>query len=213
MPLIGDNAGSLLPGALDTLNAAYDPNIGPAVNFLEAVLGFYPPAAITTPLAQSVPDFLAGSSVTLTAGSVILTPLYLRAGQTISKLSIITAVTAASTPTHAWAGLASFGTSPLVLAISADGLTTAIAADSLITYTLGTAYVVPTTGFYYGFICVAGTAGPTAAAASLGVGHGRGTQAPYVSGPGDTGKTTPYAVGGAVTAPTAGGGVLLMYAN
>ena len=210
----GENAGTLLPNTIDTFNSAYDPNLGPALAAVEQMLGLgQPPSALTNILAQTIPDYLAGDTVTLTAGTVVSCPIWLQAGVKYSKLSVITAATAASTPTNQWAGLATNVTAPVVLAISADGTSTAIAADTVITYTLGTAYTPTTTGYFQFFICVAATTGPTVAALSLGASHGRANVTPYVAGNGGTSKTTPPAVGAALTAVTVGTGVVLAYAT
>jgi len=214
MPQVGENAFTNFPGAIDTLNADYDPNIGPAVIQLEFTEGCVPVSTLTGITSQTVPDQLASSTVTLTAGTIVQTYIGLQKGQIVSKLSIVTAATAAGTPTNSWAGLASpVGATPKVVAISADGLTGAIAANSVVTFTLSSPYTVPTTGWYLAFVCVAATTGPTAAAApSLGA-AGRGAIAPFVSGPGATAQTTPPALGATLTATTASGAIPLIYAN
>src|ERR1035437_2148573 len=106
MPIIGSNAGTGFPNTFDTLGGTYDPNIGPAVTQMQFVEGCIPTGTLTNVTAQSIPDTTATSSVTLTAGTVVQTYIGLRAGQTVTNLSIITAATAASTPTNQWAGLA-----------------------------------------------------------------------------------------------------------
>jgi hypothetical protein len=214
MPVIGSQAGTVFPNSYDTLGGAYDPNIGPAVTQMQFVEGCVPTGTLTNVTAQSIPDITATSSVTLTAGTVVQTYIGLRAGQTVTNLSIITAATAASTPTNQWAGLAyPVGTTPKVVAVSADGTTAAIAANTVITFAMGTPYVVPVTGWYLAFVCVAATTGPTAAAAVTLGANGRGTAAPWLGGPGGTGKTTVPAVGATLTATTAAGAQLLVYAN
>lgn len=182
----------------------YDPAIADAVNALQMNSGSFQTTQVTNCLATNFSEDLATSSVTATAGSVVLTTIPLRAGMVINKISFITAVTAASTPTNQWAGIATgFGaTSPKCAAISADGLTAAMAADTLITFSLSSAYTVPTNALYYVFFCVAATAGPTVAAAVTLGAHGRGNVTPYKSGIGDTGKTTPYAIAATVAKPT-----------
>lgn len=197
-------ASTSFPNSMDGFaDGAYDPGIADAVNSLESLVGLST-GVVTNVLTQTMQEELATSSVTATAGSVVLSAITLKAGWTINKLSFITAVTAASTPTNQWAGLAfAFGgTTPKCVAISADGLTTAMAADTVITYTLATPYVVTTSGLYYAFFCVAGTTGPTVAAAVTLGAHGRGNVTPFISGLGDTGKTTPYTIGATVAKPT-----------
>ena len=215
MPLVGETAGTVFPGAIDTqYMAEYEPGVIEAVKQLEFSEGCIPVGTLAGVTSQSVPDSIANTSVTLTAGTVTQTYIGLRAGQTVTKLSIITGATPATTPTNQWAGLASpVGATPLVVAISPDGLTAAMAANTVISFTLTTPYVVPTTGWYLAFVCVAATTGPTAAAGtSLGA-TGRGAIAPFIAGPGGTAKTTPPAIGVALTATSASGPQLLVYAN
>lgn len=188
-----------------------DPSVPLAVNAIESMIGALAPASLTGVFAQSMPDSLASSSLTSTAGTVFLTAQYFTAGQVLTHLNFVTAVTAASTPTNQWAVVASFKSSPLCLAIGTDGLTTAIAADTVIS--LPIAYTIPTSGLYYVGHCIAGTTGPTIAAAPTLSAHGRGNVAPFTSGPGDTGKTTPYTVGAAVAKPTVAAAEPLYYFN
>lgn len=203
-------------------HGAYDPAIADAVNYLQATEGCFPPETLNNVISQSLPDTLATSTVTLTAGTVFQTPIALVQGQTVNNLSIITAQTAASTPTNQWAGLAypfnpgsgkfSEATSKVV-AISADGLTAAVAANTIITFALSTPYVVPTSGYYIAFVCVAATTGPNAAAGTTLSANGRGAIEGWFAGPGDTTKTTPYAVGNTIGETTAASAQLLVYAN
>ena len=215
------NAVTNLPNSNDVFLADYDPTIGPALTVVEAMLGFFPPETLSGKvIAQTIPDYHAGDTVTLTAGDVVQAPIFLQAGQLISNLSVITAATAASTPTNQWAALcgpsdAGAGTdvTTKVLAVSADGTSTAITADTVITFALGTAYTVPTTGWYTVAVCVAGTTGPTVAGLTLGGAHGRAAVEAFLAGIGATGQTTPPAVGATVTELTAGEGVMLVYAT
>lgn len=207
------NAGTNFPGGVDTFNAAYDPDLGPAVAQIESLLGAgEQPTAIAAQSikAQSFPDILATSSLASTAGTVFAQLITLTAGTTISKISY-NVFTAASTPTAQWAGLASFLTTSKVLAISADGTTAAQAIDTVITYTLATPYVVPTSGLYYAFHCVAGTTGPAIAASPTLGAHGRGNITPFTSGPCATSQSTVLAVGSTFTQPTAAAATPLYY--
>jgi hypothetical protein len=212
--MAGNQAASTFPGKLDTLNSAYDPNLGPAVMAMQNFYGGYTgPSALTGVTTQSFPDELATSSLTATAGTVFATLMTLAAGTVVNNISVVTAVTAANTPTHQWAGIASFATTSKVLASSADGTSGAIGADTVITFALTAAYTVPTTGLYYVYFCVAGTTGPTiAAGVTLGA-HGRGNVAPYPSGPCATGQTTVLAVASTFTQPTAAAAAPLIYLN
>lgn len=206
------NAASTFPMTLDTLNAAYDPDTGPAVMAMQNFYGGYTgPASLTSVVAQSFPDEVATSSLTVTAGTVFATIMTFAAGTVIKKISVVTAVTAASTPTNQWAGIATVATTAKVVAISTDGLTAAVAADSVISFALATAYVIPVSGQYYVFFCIAATTGPTVAAAVTLGGHGRGNVAPFLSGPCATGQTTPPAVAATLTQPTAAAAAPLVY--
>ena len=206
------NVSSNFPTTMDALSeGAWDASVSVAVQNIEQWVGGYIGPTLSNVFAQTISDEIASSSVTATAGSVVLSLIQLRAGATVNKISFITAVTAASTPTHSWAFIASTATQPLCLAVSADSLTAAIAADALQTYTLATPYPVTTSGLYYVGFCVAGTTGPTVTAAVTLGSHGRGNVTPYTSGIGDTGKTAPYAVAGNVTAPSSSLAAPLIY--
>ena len=208
------NATSTFPGTLDTLNAAYDPDCGPAIQKVQEFFGGYVgPASLTGVNMQSLPDELATSTIQPTSGTVELYLMQFRAGHVINNISFVTAASAGSTMTHQWAGVASYvaGSNGKCLAISADGTSAAIAADTAISFALSTPYTVPTSGYYYVFYCIAASTVPTIAAApSLGS-HGRGNVAPIIAGPGDTSQTTPYVVGATVTAPTAAAAATLLY--
>lgn len=197
------NASTNFPNKPDTFNAAYDPDLGPAVSAMQSFYGGYlGPSALTASFTQALPEEAVTGSLTATAGTVFAGLITLNAGQTVSKLSFITAVTATSTPTNQWAGIASFATTSKVLAISADGLTAVDAADTVLTYSMGTPLPITASGLYYYFVCFAATAGPTlAAGVTLGA-HGRGNVAPFISGPCATGQTTPLAVASTFTQPT-----------
>lgn len=219
MPVIGSQAGTSFPASVDVLNASYDGSVGPALSQVQGTIGCFPPEAVKNVTAQSIPDIAATSSLTMTAGSVFQTPIYLRAGQTVTNLLVISAVTAVSTPTNQWFGLASpfdvLGVTDTakVVAISADGLTAAIAADTVFTFAMTTPYVVPTSGYYIAFGCIAATTGGTfAAGVTLGA-HGRGAVEGWFAGVGGTGKTTPPAVGATLDETTAASAQLLVYAN
>lgn len=208
------NASSVFPMSQDNLNKAYDPSIGPAVMAMQNFYGGYTgPSALTGVTTQSFPDEVATSSLTATSGTVFGSILTLAAGTVVNNISVVTAVTAAGTPTHQWAGIASVATTSKVLASSADGTSAAMAADTLITFALTAAYTIPTTGQYYVYFCVAASTAPTiAAAVSLGA-HGRGNVAPFLSGPCATGQTTVLAVASTFTQPTAAAAAPLLYLN
>lgn len=213
------NAASTYPMVIDAgFNAAgVDPNVGPALQALETFIGGYSgPAAIKNVTMQNFMDELATSTLQPSSGAVALSLVQLRAGQVINNINVLTAATAVSAATHSWAGIASYvaGSNGVALAVSADGGSAAsMAADAVVTFALAPAYTVPASGYYYVYYCIVATTVPTFAAAPTLSGHGRGNIAPFPAGPGDTGKTTPYAVGATVTAPTATAANPLVYLN
>ena len=219
MPLIGNNAGTVFPGGVDSFNAAYDPSIGPALQQLEGTEGFFPPNALSGIISQSVPDLFATSTVTLTAGSVFQTPLYLRAGQTVTNLSYYTATPEPPLrPTSGWASPSRLDFRGQRLPPSAwrsrrtvDGGSPGEHARSRPPCPRPTS--CPTSGYYIAFVCVAATTGPNASAGVTMGTVGRGAFAPWPAGVADTSKTTPYTVGATVGATTAASASLLVYAN
>lgn len=210
-------ASSSYPSTLDTLNAAYDPDCGPAISALQGYLGGYTgPSSLSNVFLQNFMDELATGTIQPASGTVELSLINLRAGMVVNNISLITAAQAGVALLHQWAGIASYvpGSNGKCLAISADGTSAAIAADSVVSFALSTPYVVPTSGEYYLFYCIAVTTTvPTFAATVTLSAHGRGNVAPIPNGPGDTGKSTPYAVGATVTAPTAAAAGTLLYLN
>jgi hypothetical protein len=212
---VGEGAGSTYPMTLDgQFNKAYDPNIGPALNALQQFEGGYVgPSGLSNVIAQSIPDVIANTTLTATAGSVFATIMQFSAGQVINNISIVNNSQTTSTPTHQWAGLATVATTAKVVAVSSDQTTTVVAADTVQTFALTSAYTIPTSGQYYVFFCIAGTTGPTVAAATSLGSHGRGNVAPFNSGPGSTSATTVPAVGSTLTQPTASAAIPLIYIN
>lgn len=211
---VGSGAGSTFPQTLDVLNRAYDPNIGPAVMAMQAFYGGYTgPASLTNVTAQSFPDELATSSLAATAGTVFASIMTLPAGLILNNVNLINAVTATSTPTHQWAGIATVATTSKVLAVTADTTTAVVSADTVQTFAFATPYTILTSGQYYIFFCIAGTTGPTFAAAVTQGSHGRGNVAPFATGPCATGQTTVLAVASTFTQPTVIAAAPLIYLN
>lgn len=167
-----------------------------AVDAIANIIG--PDAAPTNVVAQTIPDILATSSLTCTAGTIFVTRCWVKPNTTVNGFSFITAVTAASTPTNWWLFLAT--SAGVILAITPDQLTTAMAADTEFTVNLTTPYVDTAGGYRYVGIMVAATTGPTiASGVTLGT-HGRGAvkttnKSNVIAASCDTGKTTPPAVG------------------
>ena len=127
----------------------------PAVHASGAVVGPYAVVPVTPTwgptgtIAETIPRNVCTetNNVIFTTGQIAMQLIWLRAGTTVSKISICTATTLATTPTHNAIGLVSVA--GVMLASSADALTQAMAAQTLYTWTMTTPYIVPTTGAYY----------------------------------------------------------------
>ena len=69
------SAASTFPGVLDSLQADYDPNIGPAVAAMQQFLGGYiGPTVLTGVKVQTFPDELASGTLSPTSGTVETAP-------------------------------------------------------------------------------------------------------------------------------------------
>lgn len=95
-------------------------------------------------------------------------PIPVEPGMVVSKVSIFTGATAASTPTHSFAALYGWhATAPPLIAQTVDATTAAIAASGKFDFTLATPVQITTAHAPYGYIYVsvviAGTTIPTAA--------------------------------------------------
>lgn len=120
------------------------------------------------------PGLALTDGAALTAGTTTAVAVPVEYGDVFTKVTILVGATAASTPTHQWAGLysapAAQGT-PAKVAASADGLSGAIAASAAFSFTLSSAYMANPTdspqGYLWVAVCVSGTAAPTAASYTL----------------------------------------------
>lgn len=149
-------------------------------------------------LCQTLPDINATSSLTCTAGTEFYTRIWIPPNSVVTNVSFITAATATSTPTDWWLTLRS--PAAVVLAVTADQLTTAMAADTAFTVKFATPYTTLTGGMFYLSIMVAATTGCTIASGVTLSTHGRGAVASTAKGviiaaSTLTGQTTPPAVG------------------
>lgn len=208
-------AAGLVNASADGFNSTvYDPESANVLNVIESMLGSnnvgtIPAVGLSNVVAQSIPEWAATSALTLTAGTEFNIAVPLAAGTVINNLSLVIG-TAASTPTHSYAGIASFASTSKVLAVSADGLTTAIPTNAVFSFAVP--YTILTNGLYFLFFAIAGTTGPTASASvTLGT-TGRGAFS-FTNGPGATGVTTPPAVAATHTKPTAFAAMPLVYVN
>jgi hypothetical protein len=137
------------------------------------------------------------------SGTLWLQAIWLTAGQTVSSISIFSATTAASVPTHWVFGL--YSAARALLATSTDQTSGAWAATTLKTLSMTTPYLVPTTGIYYiGFFMVATTIITTKGGTAKTGGQLAGTAPTLGGATSDTGLTTVLpANAGAITASTA----------
>lgn len=143
----------------------------------------------TGALAETIPRFLATTNTTVAAsGTLFLQSIYLTAGQLISNITIISATTAAGTPTNYFFAL--YDGTRNKLAESANQTTTAWAANTAKTLAMTTPYRIPTSGLYYiGFMMTATTVntchgGPAKANAVV------SSTPPILHGTSTTGNTT-----------------------
>jgi hypothetical protein len=134
------------------------------------------------------------SSVTsfLTTQRMYVTGIALKAGMTVTNITFVVSSTAASAPTNWWYALYSYhATAPVLLRQTADQTTGAMNANTAYTKALTSAYVVPTSGFYYIGIMVKATTVPTLFALQTSPGQIPAGQVPVLQGQtSDTGLTT-----------------------
>jgi hypothetical protein len=118
--------------------------------------GSEPFYGLTGHLAESIPRIYCTETNTTppVSGTLVLMPIYLKAGMIIQNISYHSATTAAGTPTHWLFGL--YDRNQRRLAVSADQLTAAWAANTLKTLAVTPVYLVPASGIYYvGFMMTA----------------------------------------------------------
>lgn len=142
-------------------------------------------------LAETLPREVCtetNATIPSTSGTLWMQAINLRAGLLISNITLISATTAAVTPTQYIAGLYSYALSKL--AETANQTTAAWAANTMKTLALTTPYRVPTSGIYYiGFYMVAATIVKLKAAANR-TGGQLGGEAPILGGTSTAGLTT-----------------------
>ena len=124
------------------------------------------------------------------SGALFLQAIYLQAGQIVSNITMASATTAAGTPTHYWFALYSGGTSPALLASSADQTSTAWAANTVKTLAMTTPYRVPTSGLYYIGVAMVATTVCTLKGGTARTGGQLASAAPIIAGASSTGITT-----------------------
>lgn len=152
-----------------------------------------PNLGITGTLAETMPRETCpevNTAAPTASGTLFLQAIYLTAGQLVSNITMSTATTAAGTPTHYWFALYSGGTSPALLASSADQTSTAWAATTVKTLAMATPYRVPTSGLYYVGIAMVATTVVTLKGGTARTGGQLASTAPIISGASTTGITT-----------------------
>lgn len=163
-----------------------EPNLGPTGALAET----FDRALATTNTSAAV------------SGTLFLQGIYLNAGQLVSNIGIISATTAAGTPTNYFFAL--YDGARALRAQSANQTTTAWTANTAKTLAMTSAYRVPTSGMYYiGYFMTATTVatlhgGPAKANAVV------SSTVPILHGTSSTGLTTALPdPAGAITAGTA----------
>jgi hypothetical protein len=97
----------------------------------------------------------------LTSGVMTAVPLWLKAGDKVTNLSVLSGATAAATLTHWWFALYSSAATPALLAQSADQVAAAWAADTWKTLALSAPQTITASGIYYAACMVAATTVPS----------------------------------------------------
>lgn len=141
-------------------------------------------------LAETIPrEICPEVNTTMPAsGTLFLQAIYLRAGQTISNITISSATTAVVTPTNQFYAL--YDANRSLLAQTANQTTTAWAANTPRTLPLTASYKVLVSGLYYiGYLMVATTI-PTIKGGTARTGGQLGSLAPILHGASSTGLTT-----------------------
>jgi hypothetical protein len=144
------------------------------------------------------------STIPTASGTLWLQAIWLTAGQTVSNISIHSATTAASGPTHWMFGL--YSGARALLATSTDQTSTAWAATTLKTLAMTTPYLVPSSGLYYiGFFMAVSTTLVTCKGGTAKTGGQLAGQTPILQGATtDTGLTTALpSNAGSITVSTA----------
>jgi hypothetical protein len=144
----------------------------PTQNALQSILGQPANSAqgdlpVRTNLEYTGIGGLLDTAASLVSGVMTAVAVPVDVGMTVTKVSVLTGGTAASTPTHSFAALYSGTTvaAPPLIGQSTDGTTTAIAASARFDFTLTTAQTITAAQAPYGYIwaavCCVGTTMPS----------------------------------------------------
>lgn len=149
-----------------------------------------PNLSIDTAFAETLPrELVTETGHTMAAsGTVNMQAIYLKAGQLVSSISLMSGGTGATSPTHYLFGL--YDSSLNLLATSADQTSTAWASQSMKTLTMTTPYRVTSSGFYYIGYFVAASTVPTMKGITARAATQLANTAPILNGSSSTGRTT-----------------------
>ena len=141
-------------------------------------------------ISETIPRILCNEAnlAALTSGTLLLTAIYLRAGQRINNISFHSATTAAGTPTNGFFAL--YDINRALLAQSANFTTEAWAANSIKTKALTATYTVPSDGIQYVGIMITATTVPTLKGLTAKTASQLAGQTPILHGNSSTGLTT-----------------------
>ncbi len=147
-------------------------------------------SSISGALSETIPRMLCVevNLSALTSGTLLMTAIYLIAGQKINNISFHSATTAAGTPTNQFFAL--YNINRALLAQTSNATTTAWAANSIATRALTATYTVQYTGLHYVGIMVTATTVPTLKGYTAKVGGQLAGQTPVLHGNSTTGLTT-----------------------
>lgn len=146
--------------------------------------------SISGAISETIPRILCPevNLSALTSGTLLMTAIYLIAGQKINNISFHSATTAAGTPTNQFFAL--YNNNRALLAQTNNATTTAWAANSIATRALTATYTVQYTGLHYVGIMVTATTVPTLKGYTAKVGGQLAGQTPVLHGNSSTGLTT-----------------------
>lgn len=110
----------------------------------------WPNLGATGTIAETIPRELCmevNTAIPNASGTLFLQGINLVSGQLVSSISIMSATTAANTPTNWFFAL--YDVNRVLRAVSANQTTTAWAANTMKTLAMTTPYRIPTSGVYY----------------------------------------------------------------
>lgn len=141
-------------------------------------------------IAETMPRILCIESnlTAIASGTLLMTAIWLKAGQRISNIAFHSATTAAGTPTNQIFGL--YDSSRALLASTNNDTTTAWAANTMKTLNLTSPFTATYTGLHYIGLLVTATTVPTFKGLAAKTGGQLAGQTPILHGASSTGLTT-----------------------